>query len=591
MRERKGRYSGSAFACGAVRCALSAMGVAAALVLAAAPLEAATIRVKMEGGMMAALTNDQELFLEAPPLPGEGAITFAERLTGNRRHVRQITRTNGKRPRRLYMGQRYRIPYEVLSGRYKLAVMRALFPGDNSLSRGWQHTVSARRGALSLWRIAQWFTGDGENFKAIRERNDLRDEELTSGQRLLVPGDLLLPAFLATLPPPEVAHDLEYVTGGEGDFAVYRLKKGEALYSAVVVHFTGGTFAEDVNALAAELAELNDIPDVRDMRVGQPIRVPFDLLLPEFLPADHPRRLEYDKDRSERDKHSNTVRASSLEGITVILDAGHGGQDPGTMLNGTWESVYVYDIMLRVKQVLETTTAAVVVPTTRDGSGGQIQDRDVLPSSRNHTVLTTPPYAIEDAKVAANLRWYLANSRHAAAVERSGDAAKTVFMSIHADSLPKTHRGVMVYIPAAGLTRGEYGKSGSVYASRREVKEKPKVSYSWKERTRSEGLSRQLAVKLLDAFKRHGLAIHHEKPIRDRIIRCRRCRPWVPAVVRYNAVPAKLLLEVCNLNNPEDRRLMQTRKFRQRVAEAVVDGILAYYGQTPAGSGPTVAAP
>ena len=583
MTEQKGRRPASGLAW--------VLGAATVFTLAATPLEAATIRVKMADGMMAAITQKHEVFLEAPPRTGEGVITFAERLTGNRRNARRITRTNGKRPRRLYMGQRYRVPYEVLSGRYKLAVMRALFPGDSALSTGWQHTVSARRGGLSLWRIALWFTGEGNNFRAIRERNDLRDEELTSGQRLLVPRDLLLPAFHATLPPPQVAHDLEYVREGDDNFAVYRLKKGEALYSAVVVRFTGGTFAEDVNALAAELAKLNNIPDVRDMRVGQPIRVPFDLLLPEFLPADHPRRVEYDKDRSERDKHSNTVRASRLEGITVILDAGHGGQDPGAMLNGTWESVYVYDIMLRIKQLLESTTAATVIPTTRDGSGDRIHDRDKLPRSRSHKVLTTPPYAIEDAKVAANLRWYLANSHHAAAVKRSGDAAKTVFLSIHADSLPKSHRGVMMYIPAASLTRGEYGKSGSVYTSRREVKEKPRVSYSWKERTRSEGLSRQLASKLLDAFKRRGLAIHREKPIRDRIIRCRRCRPWVPAVVRYNAVPAKLLLEVCNLNNSEDRRLIQTRKFRQRVAEAVVDGILAYYGQTAVPATAVAAAP
>ena len=229
---------------------------------------------------------------------------------------------------------------------------------------------------------------------------------------------------------------------------MYRLKRGEALYSAVVVRFTGGTFAEDVNALAAELAKLNNIADVRDMKVGQRIRVPFDLLLPEFLPADNPRRLEYEKDTSERDKYSNTVRASRLEGITVILDAGHGGQDPGTMLGNTWESIYVYDIMLRVKRLLEATTAATVVPTTEDGSGGRIHDRDVLPRSRSHKVLTTPPYAIADARVAANLRWYLANSRHAAAVKRSGDAAKSVFLSIHADSLPRSHRGVMAYIPA-----------------------------------------------------------------------------------------------------------------------------------------------
>ena len=562
--------------------------------VAATPLAATPLRVRMDGGMVAVLTSSQDLFLEAPPERGDGGYTFAERFTGDRGNAARITRPDGRRARRLYLGQRYRLPYEILSDRYQLAMMRALFPGDVPLAAGWRHTVSSRRGGLSLWRIAQWFTGNGKNWSVIRDRNGLRDEELTSGQHVLIPASLLRPAFRATLPPPDpaaevalepsptaAAHGLRYVREPKGDFAVYRLKRGEALYSAVVVRFIGGTFAEDVNRLAAELAELNGIPDVRDMRVGQPIRVPFDLLLPEFLPADDPRRLQYEKDRSESDKHSNTVRASRLEGITVILDAGHGGQDPGTMLGGTWESVYVYDIMLRAKRLLETTTAATVIPTTRDSSNGSIPDRDVLPRSRGHSVLTTPPYPIADARIGANLRWYLANSRHTAAVKRSGDAAKTVFLSIHADSLHRSHRGAMAYIPAASLTRGEYGKTGTVYSSRREVKEKPRVSYSWKQRTRSEGLSRQLAVKLLDGFKRHGLAIYHEKPIRDRIIRCRRCRPWVPAVVRYNAVPAKLLLEVCNLNNPEDRRLIQTRRFRQKVAQAIADGILAYYGQAP----------
>ena len=117
-----------------------------------------------------------------------------------------------------------------------------------------------------------------------------------------------------------------------------------------------------------------------------------------------------------------------------------------------------------------------------------------------------------------------------------------------------------------------------------------RVEYSWKERTRSEGLSRQLASRLLESFRRHDLGVYHEKPIRDRIIRCRRCRPWVPAVVRYNAVPAKLLLEVCNLNNPQDRQLLRTRAFRQRLAVAIVDGILAYYGQTPPADRPDIAA-
>ena len=48
--------------------------------------------------------------------------------------------------------------------------------------------------------------------------------------------------------------------------------------------------------------------------------------------------------------------------------------------------------------------------------------------------------------------------------------------------------------------------------------------------------------------------------------------------MRYNTVPAKVLVEVCNLANPEDRRLIQTQQHRQRVAEAIVRGILSYYG-------------
>jgi N-acetylmuramoyl-L-alanine amidase len=56
----------------------------------------------------------------------------------------------------------------------------------------------------------------------------------------------------------------------------------------------------------------------------------------------------------------------------------------------------------------------------------------------------------------------------------------------------------------------------------------------------------------------------------------------VPAVIRYNAVPAKVLVEICNLNNEEDRRQLQTREFRQKVAEAVVAALLDYYGEQPA---------
>ena len=546
----------------------------------ASPAAAATRRVALASGMVAALDDDQEIFLEAPPLQGEGLLAFSRRLTGDTKAVRTISQHN-RNARRLIAGVRYRVPYELLQGALQLKVIRALFTADLARPDGWLHVVPATDDPHSLWRIGVWFTGRGQSFIPLREHNRMTENTVGPGQSLLIPSYLLLPAFRAALPPPESPYNLEYGQDDSGGYVVYRLRQGEALYSAVVVRFTGRTYAEDVNALAAELAELNGIADVTDIPVGQPIRIPFDLLLPEFLPPSDPRRQEYDRARSESAKYSNTVRTSTLEGITVILDAGHGGQDPGAAPGGVWESVHVYDVMLRVREILKAETAATVAPTTRDGTGFVILDRDELPKSKGHAVLTDPIYPIVDSRVGNHLRWYLANSLHAAAVKRSGDPDKTVFISIHADSLHPSLRGAMAYVPAASLTQGEYGKTGRVYTSRREVREQPRVSFSWTERVRSEGLSRQLAARLMASFRRHGLATHPEQEVRDRIIRCRRCRAFVPAVIRRNAVPAKLLLEISNLANAEDRRLLRTRAFRQKVAEAIVDGILAYYGQAP----------
>jgi N-acetylmuramoyl-L-alanine amidase len=144
----------------------------------------------------------------------------------------------------------------------------------------------------------------------------------------------------------------------------------------------------------------------------------------------------------------------------------------------------------------------------------------------------------------------------------------------------------MAYIPAADMRDGSYGKNGPVYTVRKEVQESPRVAFAREERVRSEGLSRELAKQVVAAFQAGGLPVHPFKPVRDKIIRNKNA--WVPAVLRYNSVPAKMLLEVCNLANEEDRRLVQTRAWRQKVSEAVVKGLLAYYGEEPGEAGPAV---
>jgi N-acetylmuramoyl-L-alanine amidase len=538
-------------------------------------------RVAMAPGMMAVAPAEGMPWVEAVPLRGEGLLAFARRTTGSTQNAKVLVAANAGK--KLLVGMRYRVPFHLAGADLQQQLLRALFPADRLEVTGWTHRVelaSLARGE-SLWTIADWFTGSGENFRQLREANRMADDMLAPGQELWIPARLLRPALQEALPAGAggtPADLLRYREDAGGRYAAYRLQPGEALYSSVVVRFTGRVFADDVNALAAEIAARSGIADVTDIPIGYEVKIPLELLQAEFLPAGDPRRAEYEASLSDSNRFTNPVQASGLAGITVVLDAGHGGADVGASVGRVWESLYVYDVMVRVKNILETRTAARVLPTVRDGGRFAVREADVLPVSRGHQVLTTPPYPIADAKVGVNLRWYLANSQYRKSVAGGeGDPKKVIFLSLHADSLHPSLRGAMIYVPSAKLTGGRSSRSGAVYAARAEVREHPAVELSLRERQQSEGLSRELATRTIAAFRGRGLPVHPYKPVRERIIRQR--GEFVPAVLRYNSIPAKMLVEVCNLANEEDRRLIQTRAFRQQMAEAVVAGILAYYGE------------
>jgi N-acetylmuramoyl-L-alanine amidase len=550
-------------------------GVALTLLLVATvPAVASTYRKAIEKGVVATLTPERSLLLEAEPNRGEGLLGFALRFCGERAAMDRISKAN-RGTARLLTGVRYKIPFSALRPEWQLRLVQTLFAHDYAAAAGWYHEIGSPStyGLGSLWHVSEWFTGRGDNYRAIRVENGLHEDELTSGKAVLIPARLLRPALRAAL-PPESAYYIEYDQDDKGEYAAYSLKPGEALYSSVVVRFTGRVYAEDVNALAGMIASRSGIDRVTAIPIGYKVKIPFELLEPEFLPTTDPRRREYEAGLEASSRYRNSVTARRLAGVTVILDSGHGGSDVGASHGDVWESLYAYDVMVRVKKLLETETAAIVKPTMRDGPSHMIADSDGLPTSRQHTVLTNPRYLVEDSTVGVHLRWYLANSYLRQAMEARGSADKVIFLSIHADSLHPSLRGGMAYIPGARYGKGSY--EGLVYASRREVREKPRVAFSAEDRVKSEGLSRDLAESLIDALDARGLAIHTDKPVREKIVRKR--REWLPAVLRYNAVPSKVLLEICNLSNPEDRELLQTRAFRRRAAEAIVDGIIAYYG-------------
>jgi N-acetylmuramoyl-L-alanine amidase len=558
--------------------ALAFAAAAAAVFPAPAFAKEKTVVVSRE--IQVTIGDGDEIVLSARPLPGEGIDAFVRRLTDDPATKKEIFASNRNLGRKLKPDTVVRVPYRLLAGAFRKIAIEALFPGDKATAEGWEHKVAALTGKPeSLWKVSEWFTGDAGRYKEIREAGAIASLETQPGQVIRIPPRLLTPSFreaVAAAPPlsaePPV---LEFGADAQGPYAVYRLKKGEALYSAVVVRFTGRVHAEDVNAKAREIAQRSGIDDVHAIPVGFEIKIPVSDLTPEFRAANDPERLKDEATRLEASQFSNKVKSADLAGVTLVLDAGHGGRDTGALVDGVEEAAYVYDIACRVERLVKARTRARVVPTVgRDApcAGGIAA---AVSSSRSARVLTTPPYPIEDAATGVNFRWYLANAvwRQNG---RDGTQDRTVFVSLHADSLHPAVRGTMVYVPGEKFLNGTYGKSGEPYESRREVREAPRVSFSRKERIEAEGVSRDLADRMVASFRAADLPLHAFDPIRRNVIRGG--REWVPAILRYNRIPARVLVEVCNLNNPEDRRLLQTPAYRERVAEALVNALVRFYG-------------
>ena len=519
-----------------------------------------------------------EITLSARPLPGEGLDAFVKRFTEDPRTKSEILSRN-EGVRLLRNDVFVRVPYRLLSENYRRIAIEALFPADTTDAQGWVHRVSALTGKPeSLWRIAEWFTGDGLNYREVRAANGLASLATESGQVIRVPLKLLTATFrdetgsAATVATPP----LEFGRDEKGRYAVYRLQRGEALYTAVVVRLTGRVHAEDVNAKAAEIAERSGITDVRSIPVGYAVKIPVADLSPEFRPPDDPARIEEEKGRLEATQFVNRVRAVNLAGVSFVLDAGHGGRDSGARVEGVEEASHVYDLACRVERLLRAHTRATVVPTVSRRTPCSDGRSDAVVDSRSARVMTNPPYELDDPVAGVNFRWYLANSVLRRTEERGGSEDRTVFVSLHADSLHPAVRGLMVYIPGEKYLKTSFGKSGDLYATRREVREAPRVSFSRRERIKAEGVSRHLAEKIVGAFRALGLPLHAFQPIRRNVIRGG--REWVPAILRYNRIPARVLIEVCNLNNPEDRRLLVSRKYREKVAQAIVTALVEFYG-------------
>ena len=520
----------------------------------------------------------RDLVLEVLPREGEDRITLLKRVVGGQAGGDLVVAGDGA----------IRIPLRLLRPEYRAVALRNVFPDDALDGPDWVHT--ARRGRLAivdegLWQVAEWFTGDGRAFEELQRINGLTSPELRPGQLVRIPGALLDKA----LAPGPRSDDGTLVYGRDerGEYAAYRLKPGEALYSAVVLRYTGRTSWDDVNVVATEIAARSDVRDPTDIPIAWMLKIPLDLLEPEFLPPNDSRRKSREKEAeaverelAARPQKKEEEKKPGASPVVVILDPGHGGLDPGTMNHGIWEHDYVFDVATRMKRELEKRKGVRVYLTIDDPATGPVPSPgDALTANRRRTILTTPPFLAADngeTAIGVNLRWYLANSLYRRAVKAGTDPDHVVFVSLHADARHPSLRGAMIYVPGARYREGAYGSSSETYLRFEEVREKPRQTFPRRDRLRSEAVSRKLAASLVRELRKGDLPIQPFQPIRDRVIRGDEI--WLPAVLKGNAVPAKVLIEMVNMSNTDDAALLSRAADRDRLAASLTRGLTSFLG-------------
>jgi N-acetylmuramoyl-L-alanine amidase len=566
---------------------------------AAAVASAETLRVSVDPNTYAVLHDGKNLYLECYP-PKTGAQEYLSK------YLADDSKWTAYQGRSIAI-----VPFASIEPDAQRNILMSVFKNDRVDDEGWHHVVGSDPEGLGA--LCEWLTGSTDTLRKVQLANDLKSYALSPGQTVLFPASLLKaamkktameapapPSQQTTLIDPEdalidldasfealdtVTNELTYGKDRQGHYAVYPLKLGEALYTAVVVRFTD--IRENVDVLAAcdVVQKRSGILDVHGMKPGQKILIPLDMLSARYQPKDSPLRKEFDEVVLEAQRLKGQVTTHDLEGTVIILDPGHGGRDHGAKSSdGTLlEDELNYDIVCRAKAILEARTRAKVYVTMIDPDQGyQPTTRRNFIHDTDEEVLTSPPYkngedSETQANVSANLRWCLANCIYRRETAQGVDPRKIVFTSFHCDALYNGKpRGTMVYIPGASLRR-DYSCDGPTYARYKEAKEGGRYKGTSAERRRDEAISRNFAEVLLDELGKKRIRRHLDgDPIRSQI-RKSASQVYVPAVLKNNLVPTKVLVEAANLTNTTDCERLADPEWRQNFAEAYVNALLRFY--------------
>lgn len=224
------------------------------------------------------------------------------------------------------------------------------------------------------------------------------------------------------------------------------------------------------------------------------------------------------------------VRVFGLKLGKVVIDAGHGGHDTGTIgPNGLMEKELVLDVALRLGKLVNQTLGAKVVYTRSDDTFIPLEERTRI-----------------------------------ANVERAD-----LFISVHANSSPESSAtGVETYFfnftsdrSSIDLATRENATSTSSISDLNDLLHKAVLKAKLSE-------SREFAQKLQTSLWNSSLKINGKS--RDRGVR------QAPFVVLIGANMPSVLAEIGFVSNPHDEKLLLRSDQRQQIADALFKGVSQY---------------
>ncbi len=222
-------------------------------------------------------------------------------------------------------------------------------------------------------------------------------------------------------------------------------------------------------------------------------------------------------------------RQLGLSVSRIVIDAGHGGHDPGAHGNGITEAELTLDVALRVQKLLQKQPGVEVVMT---------RDTDVF-------------IPLEERTAIAN---------------REG---ADLFLSIHANaSRNALARGIETYFLNFAMNpEAEAVAARENATSRRAMHSLPDIvraialnNKANESRELAETVQRSMAKKL--ALKNRALKDLGVKQ--------------APFVVLIGAVMPSVLAEMSFVTNKQDAALLKTQAYRQQIAQALFDAIVDY---------------